>query len=126
MKIVYSWLKDFVDIDVPAEELADALTSSGLEVASIVHRRTPAGIVAARVLEKEKHPNADKLSVCKVDAGTGEPLTIVCGAPNVAAGMLVGDVGADVEALGHGPAEPRHRLVVSLCRYQHFSSQAGS
>jgi phenylalanyl-tRNA synthetase beta chain len=89
MNIVYSWLKDFVDIDVPAEELADALTSSGLEVASIVKRHTPAGIVVAKVLEKEKHPNADKLSVCKVDAGAGEPLTIVCGAPNVAAGMHV-------------------------------------
>lgn len=89
MKIVYSWLKDFVDIDVPVEELADALTGSGLEVAAVEHRRAPDGIVAAKVLEKTKHPNADKLSVCTVDAGGESPLTIVCGAPNVEAGMNV-------------------------------------
>ena len=89
MKIVYSWLKDFVDIDVPVEELADALTSSGLEVASVERKGVPEGIVVGKVLEREKHPNADRLSVCKVDAGTGEPLTIVCGAPNVRAGLVV-------------------------------------
>ncbi|MBN1760045.1 MAG: hypothetical protein JW863_17095, partial [Chitinispirillaceae bacterium] len=86
MKIVYSWLKDFVDIDVPVEELADALTGCGLEVASIERLHTPEGIVVGKVLEKEKHPNADRLSVCKVDAGTGTLLTIVCGAPNVREG----------------------------------------
>lgn len=89
MKIVYSWLKDFIDIDIPVEELADALTQSGLEVASIEKRTTPEGIVVGRVLERAAHPNADRLSVCKVDAGGTEPLTIVCGAPNVAAGMHV-------------------------------------
>jgi phenylalanyl-tRNA synthetase beta chain len=89
MKIVYSWLKDFVDIDVPAEELADALTGAGLEVASIEHYKIPAGVKVARIVEREKHPNADKLSVCKVDAGGHELLTIVCGAPNAQAGMIV-------------------------------------
>jgi len=89
MKIVYSWLKDFVDITIPVEELADALTLSGLEVASIEKRTTPQGIVIGRVLAREPHPNADRLSVCRVDAGGAEPLTIVCGAPNVAAGMHV-------------------------------------
>ncbi|MBN1576135.1 MAG: phenylalanine--tRNA ligase subunit beta [Chitinispirillaceae bacterium] len=87
MKIVYSWLKDFIDTDLPVERLADALTSSGLEVASIDRRHAPEGVVIARVLETAKHPNADRLSVCKVDAGTETPLTVVCGAPNVAAGM---------------------------------------
>jgi phenylalanyl-tRNA synthetase beta chain len=89
MKIVYSWLRDFVDIDVPAEELAEALTGCGLEVASIEKRSTPEGIVVGKVLEKVKHPNADRLSVCKVDAGTGTPLTIVCGAPNVREGLTI-------------------------------------
>lgn len=88
MKIVYSWLKDFVDIDVPVEELADSLTLAGLEVASIERFSVPKGIVVARVLETEKHPNADKLTICKVDAGTGEPLQIVCGAPNVRPGLI--------------------------------------
>jgi phenylalanyl-tRNA synthetase beta chain len=88
MKIVYSWLKDFVDIDVPVEELADSLTGAGLEVASIVHYKIPLGVKVAKVIETAKHPNADKLSVCKVNAGGPEPLTIVCGAPNVKAGML--------------------------------------
>jgi len=88
MKIVYSWLKDFVDIDVPVEELADALTAAGLEVASIQKFSIPEGVRVARIVEREKHPGADKLSVCKVDAGGPEPLTIVCGAPNARAGLL--------------------------------------
>ena len=88
MKIVYSWLKDFVDIHVPVEELAEALTSAGLEVASIQKFRIPSGIIVARVLQTERHPNADRLSICKVDPGTPEPLTIVCGAPNVRPGIV--------------------------------------
>lgn len=87
MRVVYSWLKDFVEIDIPVIELAEALTSAGLEVASIEQYRIPAGVKVAKVLQVEKHPNADRLSVCKVDAGDPEPLTIVCGAPNVRAGM---------------------------------------
>jgi phenylalanyl-tRNA synthetase beta chain len=86
-EVVYSWLKDFVDIDVPVNELADALTSAGLEVASIEQYHIPDGVKVARVIHTEKHPNADRLSVCKVDAGEQEPLTIVCGAPNVRSGM---------------------------------------
>ena len=89
MKVVYSWLKDFVDIDIPAEELAEALTAAGLEVASIEEFKIPQGVKVARVLEKSKHPDADKLSLCKVDIGAPEPLNIVCGAPNVASGMVV-------------------------------------
>ena len=88
MKIVYSWLKDFVDIDIPVEELADALTAAGLEVASIEKFKIPDGIKVAKILEREKHPGADKLSVCKVDAGGPEPLTVVCGAPNARAGLI--------------------------------------
>ncbi len=88
MKIVYSWLKEVVAVNVPARELADVLTGAGLEVASLQHIRVPATVIVARVIEVTKHPNADKLTVCKVDAGGPAPLTIVCGAPNTKAGML--------------------------------------
>lgn len=89
MKIVYSWLKDFVDIDIPVEELAEALTSVGLEVAAIERRTVPDGIVIARILSREKHPQADRLSICSVDCGGEVALSIVCGASNAAAGMTV-------------------------------------
>lgn len=88
MKIVYSWLKEIVDIDIPAHELADALAGAGLEVSSLSAVRVPAGIKVAKVLETGKHPNADRLTVCKVDTGTDRPLAIVCGAPNVKPGMI--------------------------------------
>jgi phenylalanyl-tRNA synthetase beta chain len=88
MKIVYSWLKEFVDIDIPAQELADALTGAGLEVASVQTISIPDKIKVARILETNRHPNADRLTVCKVDIGDDNPLTIVCGAPNTKPGML--------------------------------------
>jgi phenylalanyl-tRNA synthetase beta chain len=88
MKFSLSWLKDFIDINVPVEEVCIMLTSVGIEVGSITKRHIPPGVKAAKVLSVEKHPNADKLSVCLVDAGEGSPLAIVCGAPNVKAGML--------------------------------------
>ncbi|MDR0307448.1 MAG: phenylalanine--tRNA ligase subunit beta [Chitinispirillales bacterium] len=89
MKIVYSWLKDFVDINVPVQEVADALTKAGIEVASINSIHIPDGVKVAKVISKNPHPNADKLSLCEVDAGNGEILQIVCGAPNVTASMTV-------------------------------------
>jgi phenylalanyl-tRNA synthetase beta chain len=88
MKIVYSWLKEIVDVNVPAQELADALTGAGLEVASVQYIRIPAKVKVAKIIEVAKHPNADKLTVCSVDIGEGTPLAIVCGAPNTKAGML--------------------------------------
>jgi len=88
MNIPESWLRRMVDPSLTTEELSHLLTMSGLEVESCVPFAPPfEGVVAARVLEVARHPNADKLSVCKVDAG-GEPLAIVCGAPNVRPGML--------------------------------------
>ncbi|MDR2578584.1 MAG: phenylalanine--tRNA ligase subunit beta [Chitinispirillales bacterium] len=90
MKILYSWLKDFIDINAPAAEVASALTSAGIEVASITEISIPDGVKVARVVSRDPHPGADKLSLCQVDDGSGgEPLQIVCGAPNVTAGMTV-------------------------------------
>jgi len=89
LKLPISWLNDWIEVDAAPERIADALTRRGFYVEGIEHhgRRYP-GVVVARVLEVEEHPNADKLTVCRVDSGSGE-LRIVCGAPNVRAGMIV-------------------------------------
>jgi len=90
MRISLNWLRELVDINMSAEELADMLTMAGFEVEDIEDRRTWAdGVVVGKVLEREQHPNADKLSVCQVDIGAAEPSTIVCGAANVKAGLWV-------------------------------------
>ncbi|HMD68388.1 MAG TPA: phenylalanine--tRNA ligase subunit beta, partial [Chitinivibrionales bacterium] len=109
MKFSLSWLKDFVDFTVPAEDVAAVLTSVGIEVASLVKRHIPAGVKVAKVLSVDKHPNADKLHVCTVDAGESAPLTIVCGAPNAAVGMLapLATVGTKFE---NGPTIARAKL----------------
>ena len=89
MKLPMSWLKDWVELDASPEQVAEALTTRGFYVEAVETRgRRYPGVVIARVLEAEKHPNADKLKLCRVDGGSGE-LKIVCGAPNVAAGMIV-------------------------------------
>jgi len=89
MKLPMSWLKDWVELDATPEQVAEALTTRGFYVEAVeTHGRRYPGVVIARVLEAEKHPNADKLKLCRVDGGAGE-LKIVCGAPNVAAGMIV-------------------------------------
>ncbi len=93
MKISYNWLKQYVDFNLSAQDLAEVLTGVGLEVEDVVKFETIQGglegVVIGEVKECTKHPDADKLSVTKVDAGTGELLQIVCGAPNVAAGQKV-------------------------------------
>ncbi|MBF2027373.1 MAG: phenylalanine--tRNA ligase subunit beta [Oscillatoriales cyanobacterium C42_A2020_001] len=90
MRISLNWLRELVDINLSAEELAEMLTMAGFEVEDIEDRRTWAdGVVVGKVLEREQHPNADKLSVCQVDIGTETPSTIVCGAANVKAGLYV-------------------------------------
>lgn len=89
MKTSLNWLKEYVDVDMEVSAIADALTMAGLEVETVQERHTHLeSVVVAKVLEVSSHPNADKLSLCKVE--TGETiLNIVCGAPNVAEGMLV-------------------------------------
>lgn len=90
MQFSESWLRSFVNPALDSEALSHLLTMAGLEVEEM-HAVAPPfeKVVVARVISAEKHPDADKLKLCKVDVGQGEPLQIVCGAPNVAAGMLV-------------------------------------
>lgn len=90
MRFSEAWLREWVNPAITTEQLADQLSLAGLEVDS-VEPAAPAfsGVVVGRVLTREQHPDADKLSVCSVDVGGEEPLQIVCGAKNVAAGMNV-------------------------------------
>ena len=92
MNISYKWLKEYVDFDLTAQEVADALTSIGLEVDAVEEvqsiRGGLQGLVVGHVLTCEPHPNSDHMHVCTVDLGT-EQQQIVCGAPNVAAGQKV-------------------------------------
>lgn len=93
MKVSYSWLEDYISCSLSPKEIADAMTSIGIEVDSVEEQEAVegglAGVVVAKVLTCEPHPNSDHLHVTTVDDGTGEPLTVVCGAPNVAAGQKV-------------------------------------
>ena len=90
MRISLNWLRELVEIKLSPDELAETLTMAGFEVEDIEDRRTWAnGVVIGRVTKREQHPNADKLSVCEVDIGTGETLNIVCGASNVRADIFV-------------------------------------
>lgn len=90
MRISLKWLQELVELKLSPEELAETLTLAGFEVEDIEDRRTwAAGVVVGKVLERQPHPNADKLSVCQVDIGTDEILNIVCGASNVQADIYV-------------------------------------
>lgn len=90
MQFPESWLREFCNPELSTQQLADALTMAGLEVEELRPVAPPfTGVVVGQVLETAKHPDADRLSVCKVDAGTGQVLQIVCGAPNVRVGIKV-------------------------------------
>ncbi|MED4604386.1 phenylalanine--tRNA ligase subunit beta, partial [Paenibacillus validus] len=91
MKVSYQWLSQYVDVSgYTANELAEKLTRSGIEVDIVENRnKGVTGVVVGYVKSREKHPDADKLSVCKVDVGQAEELQIVCGAKNVDAGQKV-------------------------------------
>ena len=89
MRIPESWLRSFCDPSLGSRELADALTMAGLEVESLEPAGAAfSGVVVAQILSVERHPGADKLTVCKVNAGK-QMLQVVCGAPNVRVGMKV-------------------------------------
>ena len=103
MKFSLSWLKDHLDTTASAEEIAATLNAIGLEVEGVENPAEKlAGFKIARVLTAERHPNADKLQVLSVDTGDGEPLQVVCGAPNARAGLVgvLGLPGAVVPAGG--------------------------
>ncbi len=93
MNISYKWLKEYVDVNLSAEEIAVALTSIGLEVGSVEEVQAIKGglegLVVGHVLSMEVHPNSDHMHICQVDLGQGEPVQIVCGAANVDAGQKV-------------------------------------
>ena len=93
MKISYNWLKQFLKIDAPSEDISNILTDLGLEVEMVEKYQSVKGglegVVVGHVLTCEKHPDADRLNITTVDIGTGAPIQIVCGASNVAAGQKV-------------------------------------
>ena len=93
MNISYNWLKEYVDFDLSAQAVAEALTSEGLEVGCVEEVQAIKGglqgLVIGEVLTCVEHPNSDHMHVCTVNLGEGEPVQIVCGAPNVAAGQKV-------------------------------------
>lgn len=102
MKISYNWLKQYVQCDLPAEELGKTLTGTGLEVEDMTPYESVKGglkgVVVGKVLTCIDHPNSDHLHITTVDVGEAEPLHIVCGAPNVAAGqkVLVATIGCEL------------------------------
>jgi phenylalanyl-tRNA synthetase beta chain len=91
MRVPLDWLHEHCRPDLPAAALAERLALTGTEVERVSHHGVPAveGFVVGHVLAVEPHPDADRLQVCEVDLGEGEPAQIVCGAPNVAAGQTV-------------------------------------
>ncbi|MDO5102684.1 MAG: phenylalanine--tRNA ligase subunit beta [Lautropia sp.] len=89
MKIPEKWLRQYCNPSVSGDELDHLLTMGGLEVEAREPVAAPfSGVVVARILSAEKHPNADRLQVCQVDVGQAEPVGIVCGAPNARAGLV--------------------------------------
>ena len=109
MRISINWLKDILPTQVGAQEIADRLSVSGLEVEHLEEWQSLTGglkgFVIGEVLTCEQHPNADKLKLTTVNIGSGEPLNIVCGAPNVAAGqkVVVATVGTEIHIKGKEP-----------------------
>ena len=93
MNISYNWLKNYLKTDLSAEKIAEILTDIGLEVEEFEKIETIrgglAGVVVGEVLTCVDHPDSDHLHVTTVDVGAGEPLNIVCGAPNVRVGLLL-------------------------------------
>ena len=102
MKISYNWLKQYIQCDLSAEELGKTLTGTGLEVEDMTRYESVKGglkgVVVGKVLTCIDHPNSDHLHITTVDVGQAEPLHIVCGAPNVAAGqkVLVATIGCEL------------------------------
>jgi phenylalanyl-tRNA synthetase beta chain len=88
MKFTLSWLKDHLETDATLDEIVERLTMTGLEVESVDDKAALKPFVIARVLTAEQHPQADRLRVLMVDTGSGDPIQVVCGAPNARAGLV--------------------------------------
>ena len=89
MQIPLSWLREYVDIDLPPHELAHRLTMAGVEVGEVTELGGWENCCVGEVLEVSPHPDADSLQLCRVNPGNGEEMEVVCGAPNVAAGQKI-------------------------------------
>ncbi|PKO47532.1 MAG: phenylalanine--tRNA ligase subunit beta [Betaproteobacteria bacterium HGW-Betaproteobacteria-22] len=110
MQFSENWLRSLVDTNLDSEALSHALTMAGLEVEEMQQVAAPfSKVVVGKILSAEKHPDADRLQVCKVDVGLAEPLQIVCGAPNARAGLLApcAMVGADLPGISIKQAKVR-------------------
>jgi phenylalanyl-tRNA synthetase beta chain len=123
MTISYKWLSEYLPVTVDPERLSRILTSIGLEVESMEKYEEAKGglkgLVIGEVLSTEKHPNADKLTLTKVSIGNGEPLQIVCGAPNVAAGqkVVVAPVGTTIYPTAGDPLTMKVAKIRSVESY---------
>ncbi len=90
MKVSYKWLKQYLDLNMPAKDLAEKIERTAVEVDSVtVAEDGLKKLVVGHILSMKKHPESDHLHICSVDVGEDEPLQIVCGAPNVDAGQKV-------------------------------------
>ena len=116
MKFTLSWLKDHLETRAPLDEIVETLTRIGLEVERLEDKATAlAAYTIARVVSAEQHPNADRLRVCMVDSGSGEPVQVVCGAPNARTGMkaVFAPIGAVIPASGEALKKAAIRGVAS-------------
>ncbi|HUZ50902.1 MAG TPA: phenylalanine--tRNA ligase subunit beta, partial [Candidatus Dormibacteraeota bacterium] len=106
MRVPITWLREYVDLPSDAQAIADRLAMLGFPVDEIFARPTISGVVVGTITAIAKHPNADRLQVCTIDAGAQQPLTIATAATNVAAGQVipVATIGAQ---LPHMKIEPR-------------------
>src|SRR5271165_6757123 len=109
MRVPISWLREFVEVPGDAQAIADRLAMLGFPVEDVERRPSISGVVVGKILELEKHPNADRLSVAQVDAGADRPLTIATAASNVAAGqtIAVATIGARLPQLTIEPRKMR-------------------
>ncbi len=108
MRVPVSWLREYVSFDMPVPELGELLSMTGTKLEALHGRGVPAGSELYRVgkvVSREQHPNADRLSLCLVDVGDGEPRQIVCGARNFEAGATVAVVLPGRDAAGRRGAE---------------------
>jgi phenylalanyl-tRNA synthetase beta chain len=123
MQFPESWLREFCNPPLSTAQLADLLTMSGMEVEELRPVAPPfSKVVVGEVLSVERHPNADRLNVCQVNAGTGQTLNIVCGAPNVKAGIKVpcALVGAELPPADDAEGKP---FVIKLGKLRGVESQ---